>query len=328
MELRGDADSHKPAVEPLIIDPSLSSNPLSSSDDVEVAFSEDYVDSPQSTDTKSPLGSMLSDASDDRSSLGTIETEDDTEEVNRGKRQPDLHLSLGLSSPEQHVKTTAGQHDKDGEDDEFDARTVPRRSTSLKTCKTPPPDSARRKKEVRFADALGLDLESVKHIINSSEPPIVPVSAVKHLMLRSESADFVPQRRRLLHTCFSQPGMSRHFVERVTERRVSLETCLVTSSSIEGVIRVANIAYEKRVCVRYTMNGWLAFSDVTAGYVHGSSNGSTDQFRFSIALPENFGIINNAVEFSVRYEAGSGGGDCVYWDSNFGANYRVECYIS
>jgi len=109
---------------------------------------------------------------------------------------------------------------------------LPRRSTSLKTCKTPPPGC---KKEVRFADALGLDLESVKHIMNTSEPPIVPVSARRHLVLRSDAdtePDFtVPFRRRLLHSCFSQPGMSWNFAERIAERRVSLETCLVSSCS-------------------------------------------------------------------------------------------------
>ena len=214
------------------------------------------------------------------------------------------------------------------EESEFGAVAYPRRSTSLKTCKTPPPGSAQRKKEVRFADALGLDLESVKHIMNTSEPPIVPASARRHLVLRTDSdKDIVPYRRRILHTCFSQPGMSRNFSDRVSERRVSLETCLVTSSSIDGVIRVANIAYEKRVSVRYTMNGWLEYTDVPAAYIHGSSSGSTDQFRFSISLPPSFGVFNNAVEFSIRYEIGSGG-HSVFWDSNFGANYRVECYIS
>jgi len=228
---------------------------------------------------------------------------------------------------DQQTTTAASQRSGEDEDDEFDAVAVPRRSTSLKTGKTPPVASARRKKEVRFADALGLDLESVKHIMNTSEPPIVPASAVKHLMLRSESADFMPYRRRLLHACFSQPGMSRNFAERVLERRVLLETCLVAPTAIDGVVRVANIAYEKHVFVRYTMNGWLTFTDVLASYVHGSSNSSTDQFRFSIALPNNFGIVGSAVEFSIKYEAG-GTGDCVFWDSNYGANYRVECYIT
>ena len=325
MEFNEAGSSHKHNVEPLVISSSPSSDPLSEAD---VSFSDDYVDSPQSSGTKSPLESCGSCQSDDQSSLGTIETEDDADDVAPGKRRPDLHLLLDPPPSEKPARMTAGQHDDEDEDDnEFGAHAVPRRSTSLKTCKTPPPGSARQKKEVRFADALGLDLESVKHIKNTTEPPIVPASAVRHLVIRSESADFTPYRRRLLHTCFSQPGMSRNFAERVADRRVSLETCLVSDTSIDCVIRVANIAFEKRVSVRYTMNGWLAYTDIPATYIHGSSTGSTDQFRFSIALPSTFGVINNAVEFSVRYEAGHGG-DTVYWDSNYGANYRIECYMT
>ena len=324
MEFTEGTCGRKVSIEPLMINPS---DALSQSEDAEI-FSEDYVDSPRSDEVKSPLDVMSSDSyggsqSDDHSSLGTMEADDDAEDVPPGKHRPDLQLSLNRPSSDERM----GQHDDEEEDDdEFCTHAVPRRSTSLKTCKTPPPGSARRKKEVRFADALGLDLESVKHIINTSEPPIVPASAVRHLTLRSESEDFTPYRRRLLHTCFSQPGMSRNFAERVAERRVSLETCMVTSNSIDGVVRVANLAFEKCVSVRYTMNGWLAFTDIPANYVHGSSNGSTDQFRFSITLPNNFGIVNNAIEFSVRYVTGAGNSE--FWDSNFGANYRVECYIS
>ena len=328
-----EGSSHKPSIEPLTISQAPSSNPLTS-EDAEVTFSEDYNDSPRSTEMKSPLDGASSDScgdsqSDDWSSLGTTEADDDAKDIADGQnRQPDLNLSLVRASSAQSSNTAASQHaNNEDEEDEFDSHVAPRRSTSLKTGKSPSPGSARKKKEVRFADALGLDLESVKHIMNASEPPIVPASAKSHLMLRSESADFTPYRRRLLHTCFSQPGMSQNFAARVLERRVSLETCLVTNSSIDGVVRVANIAYEKHVCVRYTLNGWLAFTDVNASYVHGSSNGSTDQFRFSIALPNTFGVLSNAVEFSVRFEAGSGGSN-IFWDSNFGANYRVECYVS
>jgi len=129
-----------------------------------------------------------------------------------------------------------------GEDEEAEFGVVaypPRRSTSLKTCKTPPPGC---KKEVRFADALGLDLECVKHIMNTSEPPIVPVSARRHLVLRSDTdtdmESVMPFRRRLLHSCFSQPGMSWNFAERVALRRVSLETCLVSSIGAVAVVVV------------------------------------------------------------------------------------------
>jgi len=172
-------------------------------------FSDDCIDSPHSSDVKSPLDYTTSSEScgncpsDDQSSLGTVDTEDDTSDVTPGKPKlcrssdsispgkPDLSLSLDCALSYEMTRTRMknpyqDDDDDDDDDDEFDARAIPRRSTSLKTCKTPP-GSDRRKKEVRFADALGLDLESIKHIINTSEPPIVPASAVRHLAVPSES---------------------------------------------------------------------------------------------------------------------------------------------
>ncbi len=73
------------------------------------------------------------------------------------------------------------------EDREFDfLKAEPiKRSTSLKTYKTPP-GTPHRKKGVRFADALGLDLESVRHILNIEAPPKIPATALKDLKVRKK----------------------------------------------------------------------------------------------------------------------------------------------
>jgi len=57
MEFTEDGSSRKRSIEPLVISSSLSSNSnsLSPSDEVETAFSEDYVDSPRSVELKSPI---------------------------------------------------------------------------------------------------------------------------------------------------------------------------------------------------------------------------------------------------------------------------------
>ena len=69
-------------------------------------------------------------------------------------------------------------------DSEFDfLQQKVKRSSSLKTSKTPPgtPD---RKKVVRFADALGLDLEDIRTVMNSQDPPHIPASAMRDLKVR------------------------------------------------------------------------------------------------------------------------------------------------
>jgi len=78
MELREDVNSHKLTIESLVIDHSVTSQ----SDD-DVAFSEDYIDSPPLSATKLDAGSSSdgcgSCRSDDQSSLGTVEADDDTQ---------------------------------------------------------------------------------------------------------------------------------------------------------------------------------------------------------------------------------------------------------
>lgn len=209
------------------------------------------------------------------------------------------------------------------EDREFDfLKTEPvRRSTSLKTYKTPP-GTPSRKKAVRFADVLGLDLESVRHILNLEEPPTVPLSAMKDLKVGLEE-DHKTEGVRFLTACFSQPGAAPDFLDRVKGLKVSLENCIVDDKdmTVTGTIRVANVCFHKKLIVRFTLNNWLTFEDVTASYVQNSNDGPTDSFCFTITVPQYFSV-GSRLEFAVMFN----GDGTVYWDSNFGKNYSVECY--
>ena len=297
------------------INPSSSACPLS--EDGDTAFCDD-----------------LSETSEDRrSSVSTLDgsTDDCNEQQDPLKQYLQIATDSGWQqlkeiqeTPDHGVTSVSPSASAETIESEFEGLTV-RRSTSLKTYKTPP-GSPHRKKEVRFADALGLDLESVRHIINTSEPPIVPTSATRHLKVHSDSSSSVQGRRRLLHPCFPQPGLSPNFAARVAERHVALHNFWADYDVISGTVCVANIAYEKRVVIRYTFDSWSTYSDVSASYVDGSNTGSTDLFRFSIHLPESCGMRCSFVEFSIMYVIGSN--DEVYWDSNFGSNYRVDCYFT
>jgi protein phosphatase 1 regulatory subunit 3A/B/C/D/E len=220
--------------------------------------------------------------------------------------------------------------------DYVDSATI-RRCISLKSSKTPP-GTPHRKKAVRFADVLGLDLATTKQILNHDDPPNVPDSATRGLTITDDKlfehyfdmskppefyAPPAPPVRHLC-ACFAQPGFSPDFLRRVEERCVSLEHCTVEDASltVAGTVRVANICFEKQVCVRYTSNGWMTYNDELAVYVPGSNDGVSDQFSFVIHLPDYFDF-SSRMEFSVMYVAGSE----TYWDSNFGSNYRIECHV-
>ncbi|XP_046570801.1 protein phosphatase 1 regulatory subunit 3G-like [Haliotis rubra] len=206
------------------------------------------------------------------------------------------------------------------EDKEFNfSRSELRKSSSLKTNKTPP-GTPSRKKVVRFADAMGLDLECVRNIVNVDTPPKVPASALADLRVGLEE-DRRGMGSRFLTACFSQPGASENFMKKVLAQKVSLENAVITGMTITGVIRVANISFNKMVRVRYSTNNWATFHDIAASYVQNSCDGPTDRFSFSIVAPANFDV-GSRLEFAVSYAASC----TVFWDNNEGRNYVFECF--
>lgn len=194
-----------------------------------------------------------------------------------------------------------------------------RKSSSLKTNKTPP-GTPSRKKMVRFADAMGLDLESIRHVIDAENPPRIPASAISDLKVGVEE-DRHDVGSRYLDLCFQQPCASSNFIAKVMANKVSLENCVLTDMSITGVVRVANVGYHKCVRVRYSINNWVTFYDVMASYVQNSCDGATDRFSFTIVAPAGVGP-GSRISFAVSYTVN----DQVYWDSNDGKNYEIVCY--
>lgn len=208
----------------------------------------------------------------------------------------------------------------DDEEDEFTVnRAQLRKSSSLKTNKTPP-GTPRRKKMVRFADAMGLDLEDVRHVLNADAPPKIPPSAMKDLQEGLE-LDRKSIGNRYLTACFQQPGASDDFLRRVVTRKVCLENAVVTNLTITGIIRVANLGFHKFCRVRYTTNGWVTFHDIAASYVKNSCDGPTDRFSFSIVAPADFGL-HARLEFALSYRVNN----AEYWDNNEDSNYVFECF--
>lgn len=152
------------------------------------------------------------------------------------------------------------------EESEFNIdRSELRKSSSLKAKKTPP-GTPSRKKMVRFADALGLDLEDVRHVLNAENPPKIPASAMADLKVGIES-DRKELGKRFLTPCFQQPGASENFLQRVIAQKVCLENAIITDLTITGVVRVANIGFHKIVRVRYTYSKWSSYHDIMASYV-------------------------------------------------------------
>ncbi|GBM80898.1 Glycogen-binding subunit 76A [Araneus ventricosus] len=202
------------------------------------------------------------------------------------------------------------------------------RSTSLKTGKTPP-GTPSRKKIVRFADVLGLDLEAIRHFVKDDDAPIVPQSAFADLKVRpsssnpyllpwSNSAPGLTQAGCKFVTQFEQPGSDPHFLDKVRQQKVCLENCITNDLRVIGVVRVLNLGFEKLVQVRYTTTEWAAHTDLNADYVPSSCDGFSDKFSFSLQLPHL--CPGQRLVFALKYVANGQ----EFWDNNSSENYVLK----
>jgi protein phosphatase 1 regulatory subunit 3A/B/C/D/E len=227
---------------------------------------------------------------------------------------------LELGSQKSISELIADDETVEYEESEFNfCKSELRKSSSLKSNKTPP-GTPSRKKMVRFADAMGLDLEDVRHVLNLDAPPKIPASAMSDLKAGLDE-DRKHIGNRYLAPCFAQPGACDDFLKSVISTKVRLENAVITQMTITGFVRVANIGFHKFVRIRYTTNSWGTFHDISASYIQNSCDGPTDRFSFSIVAPDSIGI-HSKLEFAVSYTVNNS----TYWDSNFGYNYVFECF--
>lgn len=168
----------------------------------------------------------------------------------------------------------------------------------------------RKDKKVRFADSMGLALVSICFI---------PEARIQSAVRKKTNLPEKDEKVRLLN--FTRPVSRLDFSERIDIQNVCLEDIVFRDYSVMGTIKVRNLAYEKRVLVRFTANGWVSFQDVEARYVDDSTTDLTDRFSFEIAIP---GTLQRdfKVEFAICYEVLG----MTFWDNNNGDNYRVICY--
>jgi hypothetical protein len=102
--------------------------------------------------------------------------------------------------------------------------------------------------------------------------------------------------------------------------RVNIE--LETQTFVGDVI-VANLAYQKFVTVRFTLDYWKTASEVDAEYNHNLSAKQSeeyDTFTFTIRLADQANLENKTLFFAVKYLVN----DQEYWDNNNSANFQVD----
>ncbi|XP_028851882.1 protein phosphatase 1 regulatory subunit 3C-B-like [Denticeps clupeoides] len=179
----------------------------------------------------------------------------------------------------------------------------------------------RKKRRVIFADSKGLPLTAVRFFskkdLDVSESPTC-LKMIKVLATESRCTPCRPQ----LAVDFQQPSANyQAFRSRLQASSVLLESCSITSRSLQGTVRVLNLSFQKAVHVRITFDSWHSHRDVPCHYLHQCYGGfDTDLFEFDILLPEQL-CSKERVEFCVSYLAS--GHQTPLWDNNNGQNYRV-----
>uniref|UniRef100_A0A8B9REL1 CBM21 domain-containing protein n=1 Tax=Astyanax mexicanus TaxID=7994 RepID=A0A8B9REL1_ASTMX len=183
-------------------------------------------------------------------------------------------------------------------------------------------DGARaRARRVRFADALGLNLASVKHF-SAAEEPRVPL----HLCGLPLAPALAPSAALRAHEDDGQ------LEERVQRCGLALERLTVGCGRVHGTIRVSAHAGARatEVGVRYTLDEWQSYVDARAEPVSvpaaaaalapdGKMCTRFSRFSFTVCAPPR-PESNAAVHFAL-YVRGEGG---ELWDNNEGQNYTLR----
>ncbi|KRG06441.1 glycogen-binding subunit 76A [Drosophila mojavensis] len=291
----------------------------------EPALVNGYVEAPQQQRVEQEQKTTASEVGEEQKT-----PDSGTDEVDKCSN---LTVNVELAQVEQaqqdveeaEAEKSRHSHGIDTTDDEDDCRPQRvRRCSSLKTGKTPP-GTPGRKKIVRFADVLGLDLADVKTFMD--EIPTIPKSAFEDLEILDTEPPLQlgPKSDKILMPLFQQPGGLPTFLDAVREKQVSLENAAVTDNinqTIAGTVRVRNLDFHKSVHIRYSLDGWRSFADLQANYVENSCDGFSDKFTF--VLFGNSLHVGQRLEFAVRFQCKGQ----QFWDNNYGANYCFQCLPS
>lgn len=264
--------------------------------------------------------------SNDDSTTPELSPERDHHDYNAAKTRKLNAIALPIEPDDSTEDDDQETVEKSPVFDEFESRPPRlRRCSSLKSGKTPP-GTPSRKKIVRFADVLGLDLADVKTFMD--EVPTVPQSAFEDLevndTLDDEGTDGLAMvhGNKMLLPMFQQPAGRADYIDLIRSQQVCLDNAIVSDPiclTITGCVRVRNLDFNKAVHIRYTLNNWKSYADFQASYIDKSCDGFSDKFSFTIF--GNSLQVGDKIEMAVRFSCQGQ----QFWDNNFGANYCFQC---
>jgi hypothetical protein len=179
-------------------------------------------------------------------------------------------------------------------------------------------------KSVHFNEQM----EQVRHFLQVDRPSAVSADSSPVEVYESETDyPFIPEAARKPRPTVEWE-IKTNFTKDTHERMcqpVRVEQIFLSKDmkSLEGVVAVANISFEKYVTARFTFDYWKTTSEVVAEWSNIRYKGQADgfdRFSFIIRLSDQAHLQNKTLFMCVRYNVGGQ----EHWDNNGGANYQVD----
>jgi len=183
-----------------------------------------------------------------------------------------------------------------------------------------------------FSKAVHFDsqLEHIRHFLQVDRPLAVSAGSSPAETYENEaefpfgSDESTPRSRGVSYEWEIQLA---NFPSNSEERKtwpVHVERAFLSADkkSLIGVVSVQNLAFQKSVTARFTLDYWKTTSEVAAEYSNDVRDqaDNTDHFTFSISLADQANLENKTMFFCVRYNVNGQ----EYWDSNNSVNYQVD----
>lgn len=87
-----------------------------------------------------------------------------------------------------------------------------------------------------------------------------------------------------------------------------------------GHCTVLNLAFEKRVMARYTLDNWDTFVDVDASYIESLDDGTYDRFSFTLRIHQDWSADELDIQLALCFYVEN----AEYWDNHSGENYHIK----
>ncbi|KAH5418445.1 hypothetical protein HBI67_180030 [Parastagonospora nodorum] len=255
--------------------------------------------------------------------------------IAHSRSSSEITLSQHLMHPLNTDPIISSSDGSDAEDDELRIKPPLLRKKSgelVKPALRPPsrrrpssmPGTPTYSKAVHFNE----DIEQVRHFLHSERP--IAVSAGSSPVETYDSETEYPfgegQRSKAPEWEIKLTNFPANETHERQSAPVRVERIFLASDNqtLVGNIACANIAFQKLVVARFTLDYWKTTSEVVAEFNHDvrkkQKEDGYDRFNFNIKLADQANLESKTLLLCVRYQANGQ----EFWDNNNSMNYQVD----